>query len=265
MNTEINFRIAIPSHNRAILIQELTLAYLERCGVNNQQIDVFVSDDAMAYDYASAGVQRKANNIMNACTTNVRDKFNFIHSYYPAGTKVLLIEDDIASIDRLAGYNMLESITDLAFNAAYGFSLCEKFGTKLWGISNNDNPFFLKNNSGFCFKMVVANMYGFIAEQPPLLITQHTKTDYERTILYTIKYGGVVRLDHLCARTRNYKNPGGMQDLPTEERSRQESEASNYLATTYPNMCKLNTKKDSKYAEISLLTKKVKPQNNTLF
>lgn len=261
----MDYRIAIPSHNRPQLIQELTLAYLAKCNIPIDKIDVFASNHDMVYDYCSAGVMLKCADVINACTDNVRDKFNFIHSYYPAGTKVLVIEDDIKSIDILAGYNMLEPVYDLLEHLNRGFDLCQQTGTKLWGISNNDNPFFLKEHSGFCFKMIVANMYGFISEEPAMLITQHTKTDYERTILYTVKYGGVVRLDYLCPRTRNYKNPGGMQDISTEERAKQEAEASNYLAATYPHLCKLNMKKDSKFAEVSLITKRVKPQNNTLF
>lgn len=257
-------RIAIPSHNRAGLIGNLTLAYLKRCGIEQGQIDIFVSSTDQVVEYGYAGVL--ANAIIPARTDNVRDKFNFIHNYYPAGTEVIVIEDDIDSIQRLAGYNKLEEINNLTVHAAIAFDLCAKNNTKLWGISSNNNPFFLKEQAGFCFKMVVANMYGFIAEQPPILVTQHTKTDYERTILYTLKYGGVVRLDYLCPMTRNYKNPGGMQDLSDAKRADMEVQASNYLAQTYPTLCKLNTGKSSKFAEVSLVTKKVKPNNpNTLF
>jgi hypothetical protein len=259
-------RIAIPSHNRAGLIGTLTLAYLKRCGIEQSSIDVFISNRQQYHDYNAAGIQALCGNIIIANTDNVRDKFNFIHSYYPAGTEVLVIEDDIESIQRLAGYNKLEEELELLRHASIGFDYCKSNATKLWGISSNNNPFFLKDQASFCFKMVVANMYGFIAEQPPLLVTQHTKTDYERTILYTLKYGGVIRLDYLCPMTRNYKNPGGMQDLSDATRAAQEEQASKYLASTYPELCKLNTGKSSKFAEVSLLTKRVKPnQNNTLF
>lgn len=256
-------RIAIPSHNRAGLIGVLTLAYLKRCSIQQEQIDIFVSNTEQVVEYSAAGV--KANALISCNTTNVRDKFNFIHSYYPAGTEVLVIEDDIESIQRLAGYNKLEEITNLTTHAAIAFDLCVKYNTKLWGISSNNNPFFLKEQAGLCFKMVVANMYGFISEEPPLLITQHTKTDYERTILYTLKYGGVIRLDYLCPITRNYKNPGGMQELSDAARAAQEQEASQYLANNYPELCSLNTKKSSKFAEVTLTTKRIKPTNNTLF
>lgn len=258
-------KVAIPTHNRVELIGKLTLAYLERCGILTDDIDLFVSNEQELVKYSKHFYPTKIGRLINANTNNVRDKFNFIHSYYPQGEHVLVIEDDISSIDKVCGYNMLETITNLKEVAGSAFDLCEKNKTKLWGISSNDNPFFLKNQSNFCFKLVVANMYGFIAEQPPLLITQHTKTDYERTIIYTIKYGGVIRLDYLCARTRNYKNPGGMQDLPIEVRAAQEAESSNYLAARYPDLCKLNIKKGSKFAELSFISKRVKPNKNTLF
>lgn len=248
--------IAIPTYKRSHLIEGLTLGFLDRCGISRDYVRLYVSNEQEAVLYKHTGCT-----IINTNCGNVRDKFNFIHSFYEPGAEVLVIEDDIESIQKLAGYNKLEEISDLQQQAEKAFKLCHEHHTKLWGISSNSNPFFLADKAGPCFKLIVANMYGFIAEELPILVTQYTKTDYERTILYTIKYNSVVRLDYLCPITKNYKNEGGMQE---EKQFRYDRElvAVNYLTSRYPDMCKRNESKGSIYPEIQLRTMRVEPKQN---
>lgn len=261
----MNIRFAIPTYKRPKMILDLTMAYLKRCSIPASCIDVFVSSYYELDAYTSTlCADIDCNNIIVCNVDNVRDKFNYIHSYYPEGTNVVVIEDDIECIKRLAGYNKLSEVNEgLIGFCEVGFDACVKFNTKLWGISSNNNPFFLKDTqAGPCFKLIVANMYGFISEQPPILITQHSKTDYERTILYTRKYGSVIRLDYLCPITKNYKNAGGMQELTDNERAKMEADAVEYLAKTHPDFCRANTAKKSKFAELTLTTKRIKPNIN---
>lgn len=248
-------RIAIPTYKRAILIRNLTLGFLLRNGVKEEDVDLFVSGFAQAEQYRSV-----CNcNIIVSEAQNVRDKFNHIHTYYPPGTKVLVMEDDLKSVRRLAGYNKLEEVTNIGHHANMAFVTCIEEQTMLWGINSNSNPFFMKDQTSVGYKFIVANMYGFIAEPVPIVITQQSKTDYERTILYYRKYGKVVRLDYLCPVTTNYTTPGGMQDLQ-KQRAAMEEESVNYLTTTYPDLCQRNLKKQSVYPEILLKVQKADSQ-----
>jgi hypothetical protein len=245
-------KIAIPTYKRAILIRQLTLGYLNRCGIRDEEIDLFVSGPDQAEQYRSVC----DCNVIVTPAENVRDKFNCIHSYYASGEEVVVMEDDLKCVKRLTGYNQLTESLDVMDHAAFAFQACESEGTKVWGINSNSNPFFMKSTHSIGFKFVVANMYGFIAEEDnSLLITQHSKTDYERTILYFKKYGRVVRLDYLCPVTNNYTTPGGMQDL-IKQRAAMEEESVNYLTTTYPELCQRNTKKNSVYPEMLLKLRK---------
>lgn len=254
-------QIAIPSYKRSHLIDLLTIAYLKRCNVPMNLVNIFISGaEWEAYNKLNTGA-----NLICVAADNVRDKFNAIHNYFGAGEEVLVIEDDIERIERLSGYNQTEETVALSVIAQEGFHLARKNSTKLWGISSNSNPFFLKDQAGPCFKLIIANMYGFIAEKPAIEITQHSKTDYERTILYTLKYGCVVRLDYLCPITKNYKNTGGMQEMSTDNRRMLEGDAVTYLTRKYPELCKRNEGKDSKFAEMSLKPFKVTPRTNNLF
>jgi hypothetical protein len=208
-------------------------------------IDLFVSSQEEYELYRKHGV----NVIYQRPLTSLTDKFNFIHSYYPAGSNICVIEDDIDSVKRLAGYNKLEEITNLKEEIINGFLTCKAHNAYLWGISSNSNPFFMGAAPSVGYKFICANVYGFIAEENPVLCECEVKTDYERTILYFKKHGNVVRLDYLCPFTKNYKNEGG---IGKEGRAEMEERSVQLLTTKYPEYCKRNEKKDSLYPEITL-------------
>ena len=48
--------------------------------------------------------------------------------------------------------------------------------------------------------------------------TLDDKEDYERSIKYYLKDGGLVRFNNVCARTNCYQEPGGMQVERTKQR-----------------------------------------------
>jgi len=244
-------KIAIPTHNRWNLIQGLTLGYLKDCGVAEEAIDLFVGDEAEAAEYRR--VCRCGIIVTGA--TNVRDKFNYIHTWYRAGEHVMVVEDDLKAVEKLAGYNKLVVHHDLLQDAVKAFNACHHNKTALWGISSNSNPFFLKDQVSVGFKFIVANLYGFIQSDPPITVTQMSKTDYERTILYYKKYGSVVRLDYLCPITKNYKTAGGMSDVQGQ-RYQLEEDSVNYLTTTYSDLCTKNETKKSQFPEMSLRLKR---------
>lgn len=244
-------RFAIPTHKRVSLLGMLTLGYLQRCGIEAGAIDLFVSnaEEELAYKNSFMSL-----NIINANVDNVRDKFNFIHSYYPQNTQVVVMEDDLNSIQKVVGYNELVEEANLRYECTKAFHTMQSENIFLCGINSNSNPFFMKQDTvSKGFKFVVANMYLFIQTAPPVLITQHSKTDYERTILYYERFGKVMRLDYLCPITKNYVVPGGMQEVRMK-RAQMEQESVNYLTTKYPHLCKPNTSKKSQYAEMSLKT-----------
>jgi len=249
-------KVAIPTYKRSELITQLSLNYLRRCGIKDQDIVLFTSNTQQAEEYRR--LCGPLVNIIDKEFSNVRDKFNAIAKAFPPGERVLVMEDDISMIKKLTGYNKLEEELDLVKHATIAFNACDAAKTKLWGISSNSNPFFMKDGVAVGFKFIVANVFGFIAEEDPPMITCFSKTDYERTILYYKKYGNVVRLDYLCPITKNYTTKGGMQD-EADQRYRIEEESVEYLTTTYPDLCQRNTKKESKYPEM-LLKKPVATQ-----
>lgn len=239
------FRIAIPTHKRSHLIESLTLNMLLDNRVHFGLIDLFVSSEEEAKSYGKT----KVNVVYQKPLNSLTEKFNFIHSYYPVGTNVVVIEDDISAVKSLAGHNKLETTTNLQEEFIRAFLQCQASGSKLWGISSNSNPFFMNAAPSVGYKFICANVYGFIMDNPPVLCECETKTDYERTILYYKRYGGVVRLDYLCPITKNYKTEGG---IGADGRKEAEERSVALLASKYPEYCKRNEKKESMYPEITL-------------
>jgi len=245
MIPQTSFRIAIPTHQRSHLIGGLTLKMLSSNNVYMGLIDLFVSSEEERERYKHT----RCNVVYVQQLNSLTEKFNLIHSYYPAGTNVVVIEDDISDVKQLSGYNKLESTTNIQQDFIRAFLLCQERGAKLWGISSNSNPFFMGESPSIGYKFICANVYGFIADEPPVLCECEVKTDYERTILYYKRYGSVIRLDNLCPITKNYKTEGG---IGAEGRREMEERSVSLLVNKYPAYCKRNVKKDSVYPEITL-------------
>lgn len=248
-------KFAIPSHRRRQVLESKTLVTLRNNGIPESSIYIFVSDEKDFNDYKNLE-DKGYKVIFEVELEDIIQKFNFIHRYFPVGTKVVFIEDDIDQLSIKTGKNTLSHFTDLGGLALKLFSQCEEVGTKIWGISSNANPFYMneKVTSGLVF--IVANLFGFISTRDDFLrISHHCKSDYERTLLYFVKYGKVIRANFVCAITKNYKYAGGLQEIK-DQRAKLEEEACLYLVRRFPHLIEINEKKSatSMYMELKIKT-----------
>lgn len=244
---------AVPSFRRCDLFKQTTYEVLVGSGVKPEQVYVFVSDEAdrLAYQWVT---KVGSHLIYERPLTNIVEKFNFIHNYFDIGSEVVFVEDDIESLVIKTGKNSVETFNDLPRLAEQMFSKCHEHKAKLWGISSNANPFYMKLSTYHGFKFVVANLFGFISTRDPFLeVSQLCKSDYERTLLYFVKHGVVCRYDGVAAKTKNYKNAGGLQDIK-DQRADLETQACKYLVDRFPHLVEHNVKKSgiSMYDEIKL-------------
>jgi len=98
------------------------------------------------------------------------------------------------------------------------------------------NPFFMKDKVTTDLKFIIGTMYGFINRhdsslQPNSSIKE--KEDYETSILYYLKDGGVVRYNNVTIKTK-FHAEGGLGK--TEGRFQANKEAAAYLEKTYPDL-----------------------------
>lgn len=229
-------------------MKDKTLQYLRDCGIKDEEIHIFVSnvDEADKYkDHVG-----ECNIIVPGVPIEtVTEKFNFIHNYFGDGEKVFVMEDDIKELVVMnPKTKKVSKLTDLSF-IERGFQFCEKAQTKLFGIIPHNNGFYMQYKVSSKLKFCVAHAYGFIAERcKETEVTQIGKSDYERTILYFLKYGSIVRFNYIGVTTASYTTEGGMDK---EDRAQHEVDSCNYLVRRYPHFIRHNTKKESMYKELS--------------
>lgn len=246
-------KIAIPSHRRRESLEQKTLKMLSENSVKNHQVYIFVSDERDFKNYESLS-SKGYNVVYDLDLGDIVKKLNYIHRYFPIGDKVILVEDDIEGLAIKSGKNSLDKFTGLKELSEKMFTNCEVVGTKIWGVSSNANPFYMKNDISDGLIFIVANIFGFISTKDPFLRVSHVcKSDYERTLLYFVKFGRVLRSNFVCAITKNYKNSGGLQEIKSN-RARLERLACISLVKRFPHLVQINEKKSEKsmYMELKL-------------
>ena len=125
-----------------------------------------------------------------------------------------------------------------------------------WGVYPVDNPYFMKpttNNKddyvSINLKFLIGYLTGVKNNKKAEIRTIGDKEDYERTIKYYLKDGGVLRYNNICCNTKCYKEPGGIQATRKKEDSLRNAMK---LMKDYPNLVRINNSRKSGFAEIRL-------------
>jgi hypothetical protein len=147
-----------------------------------------------------------------------------------------------------------------------GFHDLSVSGMNLFGIYPVDNAFFMRptDNRGkshltnrICY--IIGYCAGAINTRVCEERTVDDKEDFERSIKYYLHDGGVLRYNNITAKTRCYKEPGGMQEERTKARVKR---SALYLNKKYPDLTTYTEKKSWGFAEVILRDKRVE-ENRT--
>lgn len=186
----MDYKIAIPSHNRIDLLRNKTYNLLISNGINEKQIDIFVAPDQVE-SYKKAFPK---SNVIKSKLGFIPNK-RFLHSYYKDGTKLITLDDDISKIVELQNDKIvnIKSLKDLIKKM---FEELEKNKFRLAGLYPVANSMFMKNAQSITkdLRFIYAPFRVFIND-PKLLPTFEGPEDYEITLLYYLKYGGVLRFN----------------------------------------------------------------------
>lgn len=209
--------VAIPTSNRVDRLRDSTLPLLLNGGVPPEIITLFIPDAGQAAEYMAAvghlGVQ-----IQYGHGRGMREARNAIARAYPAGTRLVQIDDDIRGIFRRVDEKHLAPVDDVK---ALFDSCAETAGGHLWCVYPVPNPFFMKpagtvRRGGLWY--AEGCLFGYTVEGDDTeLVTVDDKEDFERSIRFYLRDGEVVRFDDITFRTRYYTEPGGMQDYRTSK------------------------------------------------
>tara|TARA_B100001123_G_scaffold449148_1_gene613287 strand:+ start:1178 stop:2119 length:942 start_codon:yes stop_codon:yes gene_type:complete len=263
-----DYVVAIPSYRRSETLRDKTLKVLQDYKIDPKKIYIFVANEDEKKIYTDAlpvGSYHK----MVVGKPGIKNIRNFMPNYFPEGQYIFYMDDDIYEIYEnrnpdVNNYdkknNKLKKLPSLHHLIGQGFTLSEKTGLTNWGVYPVLNAYFMKpttNNindyvqTKLCYN--IGFMTGVINNKKAEVRTIDDKEDYERSIKYYLKDGGLLRFNNITAKTKCYKEPGGMQVERTKKRIH---DSAVYLTKVYPELCSLNTSKKSGFTEIRLRDKR---------
>jgi hypothetical protein len=100
----------------------------------------------------------------------------------------------------------------------------------------------MKDEVTFDLRFIIGVTFGFITrhdKQLKMSINAESKEDYEQSILYFLKDGGVIRYNNVTAKTK-FNAPGGLG----QDRFERNKKASEYLTNKYPDIVSRNDRDD---------------------
>ena len=266
-----NYIITIPSYNRPDLIQVKTLALLHRHSIPASRITIFVANQEQ-HDLYKAKVPVWLYGNLVIGVIGLRNQRNFIMDYYPEGTQIVQMDDDLDKIMELIiepskasrkssrkstrvskSSHRMRPIIDLDVFIKRAFDICHKKGIFLWGVYPLANARFMTPKMTTDLRFIVGPFWGIInRHRPDLRITIDEKENAERTLQHYSIDGAVLRFNNVGIETRYYKNKGGMQD---EGKNRKEEALKSvyYLHKKYPKLTKIYLGKKSGVPEIRML------------
>lgn len=246
--------IAIPSHKRAKLLREKTVSLLLDSGIlGNVTADIFLSDKNQAREYEKEIKPIRGLRVIPPdAPIDYTQKLNWIHNYYPVGSRVVVIEDDISCIVKPKGNKLVVCNLEFPILCQIGFDNCIANGNNLWGIYPSSSAMYMKDRITINQVFIPGFVYGFVStHDESLAVTLPVKQDYERSAKYIMRYGSVTRLDGYSVRTNSYTAKGGLQELGVI-RKQQEEFAVSQLLENYPFLFLRNYRRNSKYPEIKM-------------
>lgn len=239
-----SYKVAIPSYKRSETLKKKTLALLARHNIDPKRVTIFVANESERKIYEKALNDSPYKNLVvgELGITQIR---NFMWNFYPEGTPVLFIDDDIKELLMFpAGISPSQDeekpdlipVQHLERDLiATGFNMMREHSSYIWGIYAANNDYFMKNRVAVGLYYIIASFYGAIIRHgKDLECGTDDKEDYERSVQHFIKDGRVVRLDFATADTAYYKEPGGMNATRTGNTV---SKGAEYMLKKYPKYC----------------------------
>ena len=243
-----NYVIAIPSYKRYNEITKKTLPTLKRGKINKDKIYVFVANKTEAKLYKEKLDPNTYGEIIVGKKGLVQQR-KFISQYFPQGTQIVSLDDDIQKLIKLNQHNKLTELKNLDSFFKKAFKLLKQKNLYLWGVYPVNNALFMKHKISTDLRFVIGVIHGYINRHDKQLypsLKSVGKEDIEQSILFYLKDKGVLRFNDITFRTI-YNAPGGLGT----DRYQMNKKAQEYLCKKYPHIAKPKFRKDGT-PEISL-------------
>lgn len=257
----MTIKFAIPSYSRVDILKSHTLNLLEYYKIPKKQIYIFVVEEE--YNVYLDALPDYKNIIIGI--KGLYKQRNFITNYFKEGQYLVNLDDDIKKINSLDNTNLLQLDNFITFiNKA--FKLCKEYNAYIWGISQTNNPYFMRDSITFDFAFLVGHLWGNINRHSSnLQITMDIKEDYERCIKYWLKDKTLIKFNYVSADTIIYDTKGGLQ-IDYLDRTGASKTSCEQLLLSYSTYFKIRTKQlnnlnDSRYWELRCFKNHISPNN----
>lgn len=228
----MDYVVAIPTYQRADILEKKTLNTLQQGKVAASRIYLFVANEQERQIYEERIPKEKYHQLVIG-KKGIANQRIFITQYFKEGKRVVSMDDDVEAVEKLSNGKLVK-ISDLDAFFREAFRLLVKEGAYLWGIYPVRNPFFMKPTQTTHLTFVIGVLRGFINRKTNDLhpnTRAEGKEDYEQSILYWKKDGKVLRFNNVTIKTK-FNAKGGLG----QERKEMNRLAATYLKETYPDI-----------------------------
>jgi hypothetical protein len=238
----MNYRIVIPSLDRAVVLKTKTLFLLKNYNIPNHKIDILLSTKEEGEEYKK--IIGNDYNLIYHGQKGIGAVRNFIKHYYKYKTDlecVVYIDDDIEAINQID-----KPVENLDYFIEFMFYKTYELGLNLWGICCFDNPYFLKKSISTNLKYICGGFCGEIIDRKKYDI--YTDFDHFEDFAFScehfIRDGGVVRNNEYCVITKNFAEGGIVHSYNgLENRKKDMEKASKYFIERFGDMARIKIKK----------------------
>jgi hypothetical protein len=261
-----DYVVCIPSYKRAKLCNDKTLTTLHKMNIEPNKIYVYVANKEEKEEYEKT-LDKSFYNKLVIGIKGLAQQRQFIEEQWPKGKHIVFFDDDIESIDLKLSKLFKGKSLDYFFK--YAFDECKKMKSYIWGVYPVFNPFFRKDRDEIssCLNYIIGAFYGVINRPKfkPIQLTltkeNGQKEDIERTILYFVEDGIVLRFNKVGFVTKYYGKSGGLGTF--DARLKPMLEASKKIQKKYPEYGSVITRK-SGMTEFKLKKIPARKQNPNL-
>jgi hypothetical protein len=253
--SEMTWQVAIPSYKRPTGLKKHTLHTLREGGVPADRIRVFVASQEERDEYESAldfGTYRE----IVVAAKGLHCARNFINRFYPDGSLLVEVDDDVRGVFSAASEKELSLVPDLGALFTDLFKKASACGARLWGMYPVCNPMWMHGAAPTsALKPIIGTLFGRVVDHSLPDILLEIKEDFERTLLYWEKDRAVYRINDVSPRQNPRGGTGGLQT--PDGRTLEKSElAAVSLISRWPALVKRGRTFKDGHAEVKLVAPK---------
>lgn len=242
----MSYHVIIPTYKRSQTLIKKTLNTLLNTDIKLlTNLHIFVADEEELSVYSKELPAAIVPSIKIG-KRGIPNQRNYIQKYFPVGTRLFMIDDDISKIVTLERKKsvQLHNLNEFIIKA---FNITDQLGLKMWGVNANTNPLNMQDKISVGLIYLVGNFIGIINTHDPEIMVDEGeliparrnfsagKESHERVLRHYIKYGGVVKFKNVGVESAYWKEDGGHQVSRTIDG---ELEAAKILCSKYPDLTK---------------------------